>query len=126
VDASLLTLPSIGIEPEGSPRLRATVDAIRSSLDAGGGLLFRYPKELRAEGAFLACSFWLVEALCHLGEVEEAGELFESLCARSNDVGLFAERIDPGSGRHLGNFPQALSHSALVGAAVAVRDATRA
>jgi GH15 family glucan-1,4-alpha-glucosidase len=129
LDASLLTLPSVGLEEAGSPRVRRTVEAISSDLDAGQGLLYRYrpgsdqlgPKE----GAFLACSFWLVEALCHLDRSEEATRLFESLCRRSNDVGLFAEQIDPGSRGHLGNFPQALTHSTLVGAALAIRRATR-
>jgi GH15 family glucan-1,4-alpha-glucosidase len=128
LDAALLTLPTAGLEEARSPRVRATVEAIASELDAGEGLLYRYrpgsddlgPKE----GAFLACSFWLVEALCGLGRVDEATRLFESLCKRSNDVGLFAEQIDPTSGAHLGNFPQAMTHSTLVGAALAIRRAT--
>jgi GH15 family glucan-1,4-alpha-glucosidase len=128
LDAALLMLPSIGFEPPDAPRVRATVDAIRSELDAGGGLLYRYPPGSDGlsggEGAFLACSFWLVTALCRLGRVDEAGELFDSLCGRANDVGLFGEEIDPATGAHLGNFPQALTHSSLVEAALALRAAT--
>jgi pentatricopeptide repeat protein len=103
---------------------------VAADLDAGGGLLYRYPRVEgiggTGEGAFLACSFWMVEALCRIGRPEEATELFESLCDRTNDVGLLAEEIDPATGKHLGNFPQALSHSGLVGAALEIRRATRA
>lgn len=130
LDAALLTLPGIGLEEATAPRVRATVEAIASELAAGDGLLYRYPRGADdlggEEGAFLACSFWMVEALCHLGRTDEAIELFESLCGRSNDVGLFAEQIDPVTGAHLGNFPQALTHSSLIGAALAVRGASRA
>jgi pentatricopeptide repeat protein len=129
LDAALLMLPEIGLEEPDSPRIRATVEAIGKELDAGGGLLYRYPGAEgpggQGEGAFLACSFWMVQALCRLGRVEEATELFESLCARVNEVGLLAEEIEPVSGNHLGNFPQALSHSGLVGAALEIQQATR-
>ena len=129
-DAALLMLPGIGLEETAAPRVRATVEAIASELSAGDGLLYRYPQGTDGlgdgEGAFLACSFWMVEALCHLGRIDEATELFESLCGRSNDLGLFAEQIDPATGAHLGNFPQALTHSSLIGAALALRDASRA
>lgn len=70
------------------------------------------------EGAFLLCSFWLVDNLVHRGRVEEALALFESLCARSNPLGLLPEQIDPATGTFLGNFPQALSHVGLVSSAV--------
>lgn len=129
-DAALLMLPGIGLEETAAPRVRATVEAIASELGAGDGLLYRYPEGTDGlgggEGAFLACSFWMVEALCHLGRIDEAIDLFQSLCGRSNDIGLFAEQIDPATGAHLGNFPQALTHSSLIGAALAVRDASRA
>jgi GH15 family glucan-1,4-alpha-glucosidase len=129
LDAALLMLPEIGIEDPKDPRVVATVDAIGTDLDAGGGLLYRYPRTEGSggpgEGAFLACSFWMVRALCMIGRIDEAVELFGSLCARANDVGLFGEQLDPGSGKHLGNFPQALTHSALAGAALSIR-ATRA
>jgi pentatricopeptide repeat protein len=123
LDASLLMLPDIGIEPSDSPRVHATIDAISSDLGVGEGLLFRYRRDEIGgnEGVFLACSFWLVRALSRLGRIEEATDLFESLCARSNDVALFGEELYPGSASHLGNFPQALTHSTLVDAALSLR-----
>jgi GH15 family glucan-1,4-alpha-glucosidase len=129
LDAATLWLPELGFEERGSPRIRGTVDAVRRELDAGDGLLYRYRPESDGlegvEGAFVACSFWLVRALAFLGELEEASQLLESLCRRGNDVGLFSEEVDPGTGEFLGNFPQALSHSALVQAAQAVARGVR-
>ncbi|HZA60542.1 MAG TPA: glycoside hydrolase family 15 protein [Actinomycetota bacterium] len=124
LDAALLLLPGLQFEPEDSTRVTGTIEAIRRELDAGGGLLYRYRRESDGlqggEGAFLACSFWLAEALCATGRRDEGGELFERTCRRANGVGLLSEEIDAASGRFLGNFPQALSHSALVQAALGV------
>jgi GH15 family glucan-1,4-alpha-glucosidase len=125
MDAALLFLPRTGFEEPGSPRVEGTVAAVRRELSAGGPLLFRYPPgddgaEGR-EGAFLPCSFWLVVALAQLGRRDEARELFEDLCGRSNDVGLFAEEMDPTTGEHLGNFPQGLTHAALLHAGLALQ-----
>jgi GH15 family glucan-1,4-alpha-glucosidase len=129
LDAAVLWLPELGFEERGSPRVRGTVNTVRRELDAGDGLLYRYRPESDGlegvEGAFVACSFWLVRALAFLGELDEASQLLESLCRRGNDVGLFSEEIDPSTGDFLGNFPQALSHSALVQAAQAVARAGR-
>jgi GH15 family glucan-1,4-alpha-glucosidase len=127
LDAALLMLPAIGIDPPDAPRVLRTVGAISSELGAGDGLLYRYLVDEMGsgDGAFIACSFWLVEALSRVGRVEEAVEVFESLCRRSNDVGLFAEEIDPSTGVHLGNFPQALTHSSLVEAALSIARASR-
>lgn len=75
------------------------------------------------EGAFLACSFWLVQALALVGRVEEAASLFEDLLALGGELGLLSEEADPATGSLLGNYPQALSHAALVQAALAIRDA---
>lgn len=127
VDASLLLLPATGFEEGGSPRLEGTIAAIRRQLGAGGPLVYRNDpgRDGQAEeGAFLACSFWLVDALARQGELDEAGEVFEALCHRSTDLGLFAEEMDPTTGMQLGNFPQALTHAALLQAAISLTAAT--
>ncbi len=128
VDAALLVLPLLNLVPPDSDLVRATIDTIRRDLHAGVGLLYRYPPGQDGlpgtEGAFLPCSFWLVQALATSGRSHEATELFEHLMTLASPLGLYAEEIDPATGRHLGNFPQALTHSALVQAALALRDAT--
>jgi GH15 family glucan-1,4-alpha-glucosidase len=123
-DASILlpTLIGYGTDDE-RHRLMATVRNIRAEL-GNGAHLYRYRGEdglAGQEGAFLACSFWLVDALGRLGEIEEASELMEELLAQSNDVGLYAEEVDPASGAFLGNFPQGLVHLALINAAVTLQ-----
>jgi alpha,alpha-trehalase len=124
LDASLLTLPLRRVVPPTHPRMVATVEAVTKTLGAGDGLLYRYlpdesPDGLEGdEGAFLLCSFWLVDNLAYQGRLDEAGELFESLCARTNPLGLLAEQVDPPTGRFLGNFPQAFSHVGLVSSGV--------
>ena len=104
--------------------LDRTVDTIREHLAAGPGLLYRTSEHIGQEGAFVACSFWLVEALARLGRVDEASETMERILPYANDLGLFSEEIDPETGELLGNFPQGLSHLALVNAAGAVEDAS--
>src|SRR5690606_909486 len=100
-----------------------TVDAIRTRLGAGGPLVYRY---LGAdglpgrEGAFLPCSFWLVQALAAIGRHGEASAMFDELVALGGPLGLFAEEMDPATGEHLGNFPQALTHASLLQAAAAL------
>jgi GH15 family glucan-1,4-alpha-glucosidase len=128
LDASLLLLPALGFDEPDSPWLEGTVAAVRQDLHAGGPLLYRCrPSEGGAnEGAFLACSFWMVDALVRLGRRDEALSMFEDLCHRSNDVGLFGEEIDPLTGEQLGNFPQSLTHAALLQAALALQDGIRA
>jgi GH15 family glucan-1,4-alpha-glucosidase len=124
LDASLLALPLRRVVPADHPRMVATTRAMASRLDAGGGLLHRYLPELspdgldEPEGAFVLCSFWLVDNLAGQGRVEEASELFERLCSYASPLGLLSEEIDPGTGAFLGNFPQALSHVGLVSSAV--------
>jgi pentatricopeptide repeat protein len=123
LDASLLLIPNTGFLPCSDPRVKGTIDAIQRSLTVDGFLLrYRTRRTIDGlppgEGVFLACSFWLVDALCMLGRHDEACALFERLLALRNDVGLLAEEYDPASGRHLGNFPQAFSHIALVNTAM--------
>jgi GH15 family glucan-1,4-alpha-glucosidase len=125
LDASLLFSILIGYRPSAEHRLDGTLDAVIREL-RDGPLLDRYRGEdgLRGrEGAFLACSFWLVEALARRGRLGEAAELMEELLALANDVGLYAEEIDAASGEFIGNFPQGLVHLALVNAAVACAEA---
>jgi GH15 family glucan-1,4-alpha-glucosidase len=126
LDASLLLMPIVGFLPPDDPRVVATVEAIRRELTIDG-LVLRYRTEAggvdglpAGEGVFLACSFWLVEVLALQGRQDEARRLFERLLALRNDVGLLAEEYDPIAGRQLGNFPQAFTHLALVGAALAL------
>ena len=127
VDAALLILPQLDFEPADSPRVRGTIDAIARELSAGGPLLYRYPPGhdglAGTEGAFLPCSFWLVSALARTGRLREAVALFDELLDLAGPLGLYAEEMDPGTRHHLGNYPQALTHSALVQAALALRDA---
>jgi GH15 family glucan-1,4-alpha-glucosidase len=106
-------------------RLDRTVDAIRERLAAAPGLIYRTSEHVGQEGAFVACSFWVVEALARLGRVDEACETMEQVLPYANDLGLFSEQIDPESGELLGNFPQGLSHLALINAAGAIQDAAR-
>ena len=104
-------------------RLGRTIDTIRERLAAGPGLIYRTSEHVGEEGAFVACSFWVVEALTRLGRVDEACEAMELILPHASDLGLFSEQIDPASGEHLGNFPQGLSHLALINAAGAIQDA---
>jgi GH15 family glucan-1,4-alpha-glucosidase len=126
LDASLLLMAIMRYDEPDSPRVRGTVEAIRREL-ARGPLLYRYTGDdglAGGEGAFLCCSFWLAEALAIAGRRDEAARLMEELIAMANDVGLYAEEIEPVGGDFLGNFPQALVHLALVSAAVAMAPRT--
>jgi GH15 family glucan-1,4-alpha-glucosidase len=122
LDASLLLIPQVGFLSPDDRRVRGTVEAIERELLVDG-LVLRYSTETDVdilppgEGAFLPCSFWLADALALIGRREEAEALFERLLALRNDVGLLSEEYDPLGRRMLGNFPQALSHMALVNTA---------
>jgi GH15 family glucan-1,4-alpha-glucosidase len=124
LDASLLSLPLRRVIPADHPRMVATTDAIVDRLGAGRGLVYRYlPREspdglAGHEGAFLLCSFWLVETLALQGRLEAAHDLFDSLCDRANPLGLLPEEIDPASGAFLGNYPQAFSHVGVISGGV--------
>jgi GH15 family glucan-1,4-alpha-glucosidase len=124
LDASLLALPLRRVIAADHPHMVATAAAICERLGAGNGLLYRYlpdksPDGLPGhEGAFLLCSFWLVDNLAQQGQLDEASALFDSLCARANALGLLPEQIDPGSGAFLGNYPQAFSHVGLISSGI--------
>jgi GH15 family glucan-1,4-alpha-glucosidase len=123
LDASVLRLSRMNYLDTTADKFSSVIDAVRDELDAGGGLLYRYSGQQRVEGAFVACSFWLVEALARARRIDEARQTMNDVVARANDVGLFAEEIDPETGDFLGNFPQGLSHLALINAAAAIREA---
>ncbi|MET0641182.1 MAG: glycoside hydrolase family 15 protein [Jiangellaceae bacterium] len=124
VDSSLLQIPIVGFLPPDDPRVIGTVDAVIDELSTDYGLVLRYRTDDEVdglpgdEGAFLACSFWLVEALHLIGRREEATDRFEDLLSLRNDLGLLAEEYDPRINRMVGNFPQAMSHIPLVTAAL--------
>jgi GH15 family glucan-1,4-alpha-glucosidase len=127
-DASLLLGVIAGYDDPRAPRLLGTVEAVRREL-ARGPFVTRYVSEdglPGEEGAFLACSFWLAEAYARQGRVDEASALLDELVSLANDVGLYAEEVDPATGAFLGNFPQALSHLGLITAADAIAKAEAA
>jgi GH15 family glucan-1,4-alpha-glucosidase len=122
LDASVLRVSRMNFIDARGERFNSTIDRIRTELSGGGPLLYRYSGQRPEEGAFVACSFWLVEALARAGRLDEARATMDDLAGLANDVGLFAEEIDPRTGDFLGNFPQGLSHLALVHAAAAIAD----
>jgi GH15 family glucan-1,4-alpha-glucosidase len=124
LDASLLFTALMGFRPADATRVDATIDAVRDELSRGA-LLYRYRDQdglPGQEGCFVACSFWLVEALARRGRRQEASTLMEELLPLANDLGLYAEEIDPDTGEFLGNFPQGLVHLALINAATTLAE----
>ncbi len=122
LDASLLMIPLVGFLPHDDPRVRGTVDAIQKDL-CHDGFVARYDTRTDVdhlppgEGAFLACTFWLADALIGMGRVDDGHRVFERLLQLRNDVGLLSEEYDPAKKRLVGNFPQAFSHVGLVNTA---------
>jgi GH15 family glucan-1,4-alpha-glucosidase len=128
LDSALLLLPMVEYVGWKDERMLRTVAAIRDELGAGDGLLYRYTRDdglPGKEGAFLCCSFWLVECLARGGQLSDARSVFDKTIARANDLGLFSEEVDPETGELLGNFPQGLTHLAHIDAAVALAESER-
>ncbi len=122
LDASILLLPAVGFLPASDPRVRATIEAIETHMMRDGFVLRHDPREVSdqrqpLEGAFLACSLWLADAYVLAGQIAKAQALFDRVIGIANDLGLLAEEFDPGEGRQTGNFPQALTHIALINTA---------
>ena len=132
VDGSLLALPMRRVVSADHPKMVATTRAICDRLGAGKGLLYRYRHDESPdgipgkEGAFLLCSFWLVDNYAKQGRVDEAMDLYDSLCARAGPLGLLPEEIDPTTGAFLGNYPQAFSHIGVIASGVNLARVCRA
>ncbi len=124
LDANVLLLAMYGFEDASSERMRKTHKRLRENLSPKAGLMYRDNREeTKNEGTFGMCSFWEANFLARRGDLEEAHRVFESVLGYANDVDLFAEEIDPETGDALGNFPQALTHLALISAALAIHNA---
>ncbi len=126
-DASTLLVPALGLLPSSHPKVAETVRVVQRDLERDG-LVYRYlsPDGLAGgEGAFLLCSFWLLDCLTHAGRLDEADALLERLLSLENDVGLYAEEVEPANSEALGNFPQAFTHMALVASAAHLSAAKR-
>jgi GH15 family glucan-1,4-alpha-glucosidase len=131
LDASILMLPSVGFLAASDRRVRGTLEAIEKYLMRDGFVLRHDPREISAEaqpieGAFLACTLWLADAYVLAGKIEKAQALFDRVVAVANDLGLLAEEFDTAPRRQTGNFPQALTHIALINTAHNLSDAKKA
>ena len=130
LDASILLLPTVGFLPPSDPRVRGTLAAVEKYLMRDGFVLRHDPREVLEEkqpieGAFLACSLWLADAYVLAGEIEKAQALFDRVVKVANDLGLLAEEFDTAARRQTGNFPQALTHIALINTAHNLSDAMK-
>jgi GH15 family glucan-1,4-alpha-glucosidase len=131
LDASLLLLPAVGFLPGSDPRIRGTIAAIERHMMRDGFVLRHDPREVTSEiqpieGAFLACTLWLADAYVLAGDLDKAQTLFDRVVGIANDLGLLAEEFDSGAGRQTGNFPQALTHIALINTAHNLSEARHA
>jgi GH15 family glucan-1,4-alpha-glucosidase len=128
VTASLLQMGILGYRQPNDPRVAGTFDLVLQRLTRNG-LLYRYEPEYDGiaapEGTFGICTFWAIELLAMRGEVEQAEKMLDHVCSFGNDIGLFAEEIDPDDGAALGNFPQAFTHVGMINAALAIDRARR-
>ncbi|MEM4780365.1 MAG: glycoside hydrolase family 15 protein [Halalkalicoccus sp.] len=121
LDAATLQVPIVGFLPADDERVENTIDAIIEELMSEEGFVYRYRRDdglPGEEGAFVLCSFWLVDALALAGRIEEAEAIFETLLSHTSPLGLLAEEIEPGTGTFLGNYPQAFSHIGLINSAI--------
>jgi len=130
LDASILLLPAVGFLPASDPRVLGTLAAIEKYMMRDGFVLRHDPREATEEkqpieGAFLACSLWLADAYVLAGEIAKAQALFDRVVGIANDLGLLAEEYDSGVKRQTGNFPQALTHIALINTAHNLSDAKK-
>jgi GH15 family glucan-1,4-alpha-glucosidase len=130
LDASILLMPAVGFLPASDPRVRGTIAAIEKHMMRDGFVLRHDPREISdekqpIEGAFLACTLWLADAYVLAGELARAQQLFDRVVKVANDLGLLAEEFDSGEGRQTGNFPQALTHIALINTAHNLSDARK-
>ena len=127
LDSANLMLPLVHFIKASDPRMRSTIQATKRELTSPQGFVYRYKTYddglAGDEGTFSICTLWLADNLILLGEVQEARDLFEKLCAHTNDLGLLSEQIDAESGELLGNFPQAFSHLAIISTAVQLNKA---
>jgi len=131
LDASVLLLPAVGFLPGSDARVRGTIAAIERDMMRDGFVLRHDPREITSEiqpieGAFLACSLWLADAYVLAGDIDKAQTLFDRVVGVANDLGLLAEEFDSGAGRQTGNFPQALTHIALINTAHNLSEARHA
>jgi GH15 family glucan-1,4-alpha-glucosidase len=130
LDASILLLPSVGFLPASDPRVRGTIAAIEKHMMRDGFVLRHDPREISdekqpIEGAFMACTLWLADAYVLAGDLGRAQQLFDRVVGVANDLGLLAEEFDSSEGRQTGNFPQALTHIALINTAHNLSDARK-
>ena len=125
LDCGTLLISRRGFDDPRGERMNGTIDAIQQELAASGPLYYRYSGTQEQENAFLACSVWMVEALAAAHRFDEAAEIMDGMMPLANELGLYSEEMDPDSRELMGNFPQALTHLALINAATVFSEAQR-